>query len=88
MFEVHDHVAYRYEIIKKLGKGSFGVVCKCFDHLKKEFVALKIIRNKKRLHKQGLVEAKILDHLKLNDPDQKKNIVRIKEFFLFRNHLV
>jgi dual specificity tyrosine-phosphorylation-regulated kinase 2/3/4 len=97
LYEMHEHIAYRYEIVKKLGKGSFGVVStlhhdsqvlKCFDHKKKEFVALKIIRNKKRLHKQGLVEAKILDHLKKHDKDNKKNIVRLKEFFLFRKHLV
>ena len=78
---------YRFEIIKKLGKGSFGVVLRCFDHKLKEFVALKVIRNKKRLHKQGMVEIKILDHLKWNDPEDKKNIVRMKEYFKWRNHL-
>jgi len=25
----HDQIAYRYEILKSLGKGSFGQVCKC-----------------------------------------------------------
>ena len=24
MYSVHDHIAYRYEIIEMLGKGSFG----------------------------------------------------------------
>ncbi|MCB1084414.1 MAG: hypothetical protein KDK61_08895, partial [Simkania sp.] len=72
---------YRFEIIKKLGKGSFGSVVKCFDHKKKEFVALKIIRNKKKLHKQGLVEAKLLYTLKKNDPEDKKNIIRMKEYY-------
>jgi dual specificity tyrosine-phosphorylation-regulated kinase 2/3/4 len=42
---------YRYEIVGKLGKGSFGQVVKAFDHKNKEFVALKVIRNKKRFHK-------------------------------------
>jgi serine/threonine protein kinase len=49
--EVHDHIAYRYEVVKRLGKGSFGQVFKCFDHKKKEYCALKILRNKKRLYK-------------------------------------
>lgn len=49
--EVNDHLAYRYEIVKRIGKGSFGQVFKCFDHLKKEVVAIKILRNKKRLYK-------------------------------------
>lgn len=64
LYEMHDHIDYRFEIVKKLGKGSFGVVLKCFDHKKREFVALKIIRNKKKLLKQGMVEVKLLDHLK------------------------
>lgn len=58
---LHEHLAYRYEIVKKLGKGSFGIVLRVFDHKLKEFVALKILKNKKRLYKQGLVEAKLIE---------------------------
>lgn len=86
-YQLHDHVAYRYEIIRELGKGSFGVVLRAFDHLKKEFVALKILRNKKKLHKQGLVEIKLIETLNKNDPEDKKNIVRLRESFKFRNHI-
>jgi dual specificity tyrosine-phosphorylation-regulated kinase 2/3/4 len=49
--DIHDHLAYRFEIVKRIGKGSFGQVFKCFDHKEKEFVALKILKNKKRLYK-------------------------------------
>jgi dual specificity tyrosine-phosphorylation-regulated kinase 2/3/4 len=69
-------LAYRYEVFKKLGKGSFGIVLRAFDHKNKEFVALKILKNKKRLYKQGLVEAKLIENLNKSDPDDKKNIVR------------
>ena len=48
---MNEHLAYRYEVVKKLGKGSFGIVLKAFDHKNKEFVALKILKNKKRLYK-------------------------------------
>lgn len=53
-----------------------------------EIVALKILRNKKRLYKQGLIEAQIVEQLCQSDPDDKKNIIRIKEKFVFRKHLI
>jgi dual specificity tyrosine-phosphorylation-regulated kinase 2/3/4 len=81
-------LAYRYEVIKKLGKGSFGVVLKCYDHKKKEYCALKILKNKERLYKQGLVEAKLVKHLNDLDPEDKKNIIRRLDQFVFRKHLM
>jgi len=48
---MHEHLAYRYEVVKRLGKGSFGQVLRVFDHKTKDFVALKILKNKKRLYK-------------------------------------
>lgn len=59
----HDHLAYRYEVISTLGKGSFGQVLHCRDHCTGDSVAVKIIRNKKRFHKQAEVEIKILENL-------------------------
>ena len=59
-----DHLAYRYEVIDVLGKGSFGQVVRCIDHRTGALVAVKIIRNKKRFHQQALVEVDILQKLK------------------------
>lgn len=61
---VGDHLAYRYEVVGNLGKGSFGQVLNCRDHCTGQSVAVKIIRNKKRFHHQALVEIKILDNLR------------------------
>lgn len=72
----NDHIDYRYEVVKKLGKGSFGIVIRVFDHKQKEFVALKVLKNKKRLYKQGLVEANLIETLNKKDPDDKKNIIK------------
>lgn len=46
---LHDHIAYRFEVLEVIGKGSFGQVLKCLDHKNNELVAIKMIRNKKRL---------------------------------------
>ncbi|XP_051011369.1 dual specificity tyrosine-phosphorylation-regulated kinase 4 [Acomys russatus] len=84
---LHDHIAYRYEVLDLIGKGSFGQVVKCLDHKNNELVALKIIRNKKRFHHQALVELKILEALRKKDKDNSHNVVHMKDFFYFRNHL-
>jgi dual specificity tyrosine-phosphorylation-regulated kinase 2/3/4 len=60
---VHDHLAYRYEILSILGKGSFGQVLKVFDYKDQALRAVKIIRNKARFHEQAKVELTILHHL-------------------------
>ncbi|KAI0807072.1 hypothetical protein C8Q74DRAFT_1362620 [Fomes fomentarius] len=83
----HDHLAYRYEIIDTLGKGSFGQVLHCRDHCTGESVAIKIIRNKKRFHHQALVEIKILDSLRKWDSEEKHHVIKMTEHFYFRGHL-
>ena len=82
---IGDHLAYRYEILQVIGKGAFGQVCMSFDHKNKETIAIKIIRNQARFHKQGRIEIKILNLLK-NESDQN-NIVTILDHFVFRKHL-
>ncbi|XP_057186193.1 dual specificity tyrosine-phosphorylation-regulated kinase 4 isoform X1 [Triplophysa rosa] len=84
---LHDHIGYRYEVLEVIGKGSFGQVLKCLDHKTKEMVAIKIIRNKKRFHHQALVELKILDAVRRRDRDYCHNVIHMKEYFYFRNHL-
>lgn len=85
---IGDHIDYRFECLSFLGKGSFGQVLKCMDHKAGELVALKIIKNKKRFIKQGAVEIKVLTQLKAQDPEDKFNIVRIKDNLMFRGHVV
>ncbi|KAJ9474985.1 Dual-specificity kinase, partial [Pseudozyma hubeiensis] len=82
-----DHLAFRYEIIDLLGRGSFGQVLQCLDHKTGKTVAIKLIRNKKRFHHQALVEVRILENLTKWDPDERYNVIKMTESFLFRNHL-
>ncbi|XP_078276371.1 dual specificity tyrosine-phosphorylation-regulated kinase 2-like isoform X2 [Rhinoraja longicauda] len=82
----HDHIAYRYEILKILGKGSFGQVAKVYDHKTRQHLALKIVRNEKRFHRQAVEEIRILEHLNKQDKNHQMNIVHMFENFTFRNH--
>jgi len=84
---LHDHICYRYEIMNPLGKGSFGQVVRVYDYKTQTYVALKMIRNKKRFHHQALVEVKILEHLRERDQENGSNVVHVLDYFYFRNHL-
>ena len=60
---------------------------RCFDHKTKQYVAIKVLKNWKKLHKQGKIEIKILETLRDHDHEDAKNIVRIKDSFVFRSHV-
>ena len=83
----HDHIAYRYEMLKIIGKGSFGQVVRAYDHKTQQHVALKMVRNEKRFHRQAQEEIRILDHLRKKDKDNSMNIIHMFENFTFRNHM-
>ncbi|XP_015784407.1 dual specificity tyrosine-phosphorylation-regulated kinase 2 isoform X2 [Tetranychus urticae] len=84
---LHDHIGYRYEMLKIIGKGSFGQVIKAYDHKTQQHVALKMVRNEKRFHRQAQEEIRILDHLRKQDKDNTMNIIHMYENFTFRNHM-
>ncbi|XP_075456424.1 dual specificity tyrosine-phosphorylation-regulated kinase 2 isoform X2 [Ascaphus truei] len=83
----HDHIAYRYEVLKVIGKGSFGQVVKAYDHKLHQHVALKMVRNEKRFHRQAAEEIRILEHLRKQDKDYNMNVIHMLENFTFRNHI-
>lgn len=85
-FVVGDHIAYRFEVLQILGKGSFGQVFKCYDHKTNQQTALKIIRNERRFHRQGKVEIKILHHIKSHDKEDA-HCVHMLNYFVFRSHI-
>ncbi|XP_055016428.1 dual specificity tyrosine-phosphorylation-regulated kinase 3 isoform X2 [Boleophthalmus pectinirostris] len=83
----HDHLAYRYEFLKIIGKGSFGQVAKVYDHKTQQHLALKMVRNEKRFHRQAQEEIRILEHLRRQDRSGSMNVVHMLENFTFRNHI-
>ncbi|KNC48904.1 CMGC/DYRK/DYRK2 protein kinase [Thecamonas trahens ATCC 50062] len=84
---MHDHIGYRYEVLDRVGKGSFGQVVKVYDCKRNEMMALKLIRNKKRFHSQALVEVKVLQTIRDSDTQDNSCIIHMIDHFYFRNHL-
>ena len=82
---VGDHIAFRYEILGCLGRGSFGQVLKCVDHATSQFVAVKIIRSEIRFQKQAVIEANILQDLSMSN-FPTCSIVTMYNCFAFRSH--
>lgn len=80
-----DHIAYRYQVESKLGRGAFGDCWLVFDHKEGKRVALKVIRNERRFLVQGNVECQILEAL--YDGGKEHNCVNMLEHFKFRGHL-
>ncbi|RNA24416.1 Dual specificity tyrosine-phosphorylation-regulated kinase 2, partial [Brachionus plicatilis] len=68
-------------------KGSFGQVLKCYDHKLGNHIAVKLVRNEKRFHRQAQEEIRILEHLRRQDKDNTFNIIHMYESFTFRNHI-
>jgi len=50
-------------------------------------MALKMVKNRTKFNKQAFIEIRILTHIKERDSDQNSNIVRIKDFVIFRKHV-
>ncbi|CAM9786272.1 dual specificity tyrosine-phosphorylation-regulated kinase 4-like [Lampetra fluviatilis] len=83
---VNEHLAYRYQILKVLGKGAFGQVLLCMDHKTKEKVALKMLQHCICTWKIDVEnEPEII--LALESADLENNhIIRLHETFMFRGH--
>ena len=70
-----------------IGKGSFGQVIRAMDHKTNTYVAIKIIRNKRRFLNQAVVELNILDELREKDADGSHNVIHMLDYTYFRKHL-
>ncbi|OMJ84968.1 hypothetical protein SteCoe_13800 [Stentor coeruleus] len=82
-----DHIAFRYEILESLGKGTFGEVFKCLDHKTNKFVAIKVVRNVKEQSKLAQEELEILEELGKNAQGGDEFIVQMIDHFEFCGHL-
>lgn len=60
---------------------------RAFDHKVGEYVAVKIVRAGREQMHLALNEINILMSIKEKDIDNRKNILRIKDFIVFRRHI-
>jgi serine/threonine protein kinase len=77
--DMHHHD--RYELVKDIGSGNFGVARLMRDKLTRELVAVKYIERGEKIDEN--VQREIINHRSLRHP----NIVRFKEVMLTPTHL-
>ena len=72
-----------------LGKGTFGQVAKCQEKVKTDKVAIKVVKNRPAYKHQGVLEVRILDLLRNHrfPPSYQEHVVKMTDFFIFREHL-
>lgn len=80
-------VAGRYQIVRYLGTAAFSRAVAALDLQTSQHVCLKIIENSKEFVDQSLDEIKILLYLnKSGDPDEN-HVLRLLDYFYFKEHL-
>ncbi|WZZ66115.1 hypothetical protein YC2023_077485 [Brassica napus] len=85
-FVVGDTLTPRYQILSKMGEGTFGQVLECFDDKHKEAVAIKVIRSVPKYREAAMIEIDVLQRLARHDVGGSR-CVQIRNWFDYRNHI-
>ncbi|DBB16346.1 TPA: hypothetical protein ACH3X3_014644 [Trebouxia sp. C0006] len=87
-FALQSETDARYIVSEMLGQGTFGQVAQCICQQTGSVVAVKVIKNQTAFYHQARVEVGVLQYLnRLGDPDDQHHIVRMYDFFVFKDHL-
>ncbi|KAL4424107.1 hypothetical protein ABPG75_001408 [Micractinium tetrahymenae] len=85
---IDDLIAGRYQIVDLLGQAAFSRAVQALDLKTGALVCLKIIKNNKDYFDQGLDEVKLLQYVNAADPHDESGLLRLYDFFYFKEHLV
>lgn len=86
VLKVEEAFGPHYVMKERIGEGSFGQVVRAKDLRRQTEVAIKIIKSKKQFTFQAKTEIELLETLKRADPEDKHNVVRLLEHFMYRGH--
>lgn len=86
-FQIGENFTARFKIMRKVGEGTFGRVLECWDRVRREYVAIKVIRNVQKYRDAAMNELKVLATLAGNDPTGENHCVKMLEWFDYRGHV-
>ncbi|XP_061404156.1 dual specificity tyrosine-phosphorylation-regulated kinase 2-like isoform X2 [Lethenteron reissneri] len=84
----HEHLRYRYEVLKKIGEGGQGQVIQCLDHKRNILVAIKILVSPSSSKQETYQKMELQIALELQDEgsDEDFNVIKVLNIFHFRGH--
>ncbi|XP_074370842.1 uncharacterized protein LOC141711995 [Apium graveolens] len=81
-------IAGRYHVTEYLGSAAFSKAIQAHDLHSGIDVCVKIIKNNKDFFDQSLDEIKLLKFVNKHDPADKYHILRLYDYFYYREHLL
>ncbi|GMH16096.1 hypothetical protein Nepgr_017937 [Nepenthes gracilis] len=81
-------IAGRYHVTEYLGSAAFSKAIQAHDLHTSMDVCVKIIKNNKDFFDQSLDEIKLLKFINKHDPADKHHILRLYDYFYYREHLL
>lgn len=85
---VNDLIAGRYQIVDLLGQAAFCRAVQALDLKTGGLVCLKVVKNNKDYLDQSLDEVKVLRHVAAADPGDEAGVLRLYDYFYFKEHLI
>mmetsp|Transcript_7197 Transcript_7197/g.26455 ORF Transcript_7197/g.26455 Transcript_7197/m.26455 type:complete len:654 (+) Transcript_7197:235-2196(+) len=86
--EIGSVIACRYQVVDYLGSAAFSKALECLDLQTGTPVCVKIIKNNKDFFDQSLDEIKLLKLANANDPGDENHILRLYDYFYYKEHLI
>ncbi|WCJ42160.1 Protein kinase superfamily protein [Euphorbia peplus] len=81
-------IAGRYHVTEYLGSAAFSKAIQAHDLHTGMDVCVKIIKNNKDFFDQSLDEIKLLKYVNKHDPADKYHLLRLYDYFYYREHLL
>ncbi|XP_071732998.1 uncharacterized protein [Rutidosis leptorrhynchoides] len=81
-------IAGRYHVTEYLGSAAFSKAIQAHDLHTGMDVCVKIIKNNKDFFDQSLDEIKLLKYVNKHDPGDKYHLLRLYDYFYYREHLL
>ncbi|KAK7291329.1 hypothetical protein RIF29_06381 [Crotalaria pallida] len=81
-------IAGRYHVTEYLGSAAFSKAIQAHDLHTGVDVCVKIIKNNKDFFDQSLDEIKLLKYVNKHDPADKYHILRLYDYFYYKEHLL